>query len=530
MVDHVEFAHPSLIEDLLSFWRATGTQRFGFLLGRYEPYDKVPMGIKAVVDAISEPPQEGDADGLTLGVPWQDSSRIERLARYCGMAVIGMIYTDLSPQDPTFTDPDAAGKVLCKRHQHSFFLSGCEVLFAAALQRANPSPSRHSPTGRFNSKFVTCVLTGTDEGAIDVSAYQISEQGMAMTQADMIEASVSPSTIRVRPSEGSRYVPEVFYRYKNEYKIEVKESAKPTFPVEYLLVTATNGFPNVPSPRFLSTRFPTENRPGLHDQSLERALSAIANLEGEKLVGTLSDWHLVCFLDTCGYLDDGDIQALCRVAVSHDAGVDLASLEARTGWQTLAAIAREHAPQQPQQRASSPGGATTMAEMMGGGGGGGGGSSASSTMGTGAYAGKGGDKSTASQSQSQSRSQSQSQSQSQSRSQSQSQSQSQSRSQSQTQSRGTSASDPILYTGSDDEQQDDYDEGDEEDDDDDDMFEDAGADSPAPSHDVSGAASPLAPASAPAPAAAASATKTCPHCTFDNAAGATDCDVCGLPL
>jgi len=24
--------------------------------------------------------------------------------------------------------------------------------------------------------------------------------------------------------------------------------------------------------------------------------------------------------------------------------------------------------------------------------------------------------------------------------------------------------------------------------------------------------------------------KFCPHCTFENDAGATDCDVCGLPL
>lgn len=25
-------------------------------------------------------------------------------------------------------------------------------------------------------------------------------------------------------------------------------------------------------------------------------------------------------------------------------------------------------------------------------------------------------------------------------------------------------------------------------------------------------------------------TVTCPHCTFENMAGSTDCDVCGLPL
>jgi nuclear protein localization family protein 4 len=239
MLDHVEFAHPRLIEHLLAFWRATGTQRFGFLLGRHEAYAEVPMGIKAVVEAIVEPPQEGELDGLTLGVPWEEQARVEALAKQCGLDIVGVIYTDLTPADPTLQDASKAGKVACKRHKDSFFLSGCEVLFAATLQQANASPSRFSRSGRFNSKFVTCVLSGTEDGAIDVSAYQISEQGMAMVKADMIEASVNPNIIRVRPSEGSRYVPEVFYRYKNAYKIDVKESAKPTFPVEYLLVTVS---------------------------------------------------------------------------------------------------------------------------------------------------------------------------------------------------------------------------------------------------------------------------------------------------
>lgn len=370
MVDHVEFAHPDLIENILTFWRSTATQRFGFLLGRYEAYPDVPMGIKAVVEAIHEPPQEGELDGLTLGVPWDEQPRIEKLAKLCGLEFVGMIYSDLSPADPTHQDPSMTGKVVCKRHKESFFLSGIETIFAAQLQLANPNPSRFSSSGRFNSKFVTCILSGTEDGAIDVSAYQISEQGMGMVQADMIEASVNPNIIRVKPSEGERYVPEVFYRYTNEYKIDVKESAKPTFPVEYLIVNATHGFPNAPNPTFLSSKFPIENRPGLHDQDLTVALTSIGKTVGqkelyhvgdgvestkgksradddqvrEKLVGTLSDWHLLAFLDTSGFLDQDDMAALCRLATAHDSGAALDALLLRPGWQTLMALAREHAP------------------------------------------------------------------------------------------------------------------------------------------------------------------------------------------
>ena len=77
---------------------------------------------------------------------------------------------------------------------------------------------------------------------MDVAAYRASEQAVGMLHADMIEACVDPGMVRVneesRGENGvtARYVPDVFFRYRNEYGIEVKKSAKPAFPVEYLLV------------------------------------------------------------------------------------------------------------------------------------------------------------------------------------------------------------------------------------------------------------------------------------------------------
>ena len=99
MVDHVEFASPAIINGLLDAWRRTGTQRLGFLIGRFDKYEIVPMGVKTVVEAVWEPRQEGEVDGLTIETPWSDEDRVTEISQWCekGLGVVGMIYTDLTP-------------------------------------------------------------------------------------------------------------------------------------------------------------------------------------------------------------------------------------------------------------------------------------------------------------------------------------------------------------------------------------------------------------------------------------------------
>jgi len=175
----------------------------------------------------------------------------------------------------------------------------------------------------------------------------------------------------------ARYIPDVFYRYKNKYGIDIKENAKPCFPVDYLLVSLTHGFPDSPSPLFCTpTPFPIENRPGLHDQSMDLVTNKIRpvlqkfmdsfsstpaanNGKGKgreednsddhlsELQVYLSDWHFLSFIDSIGIFDRSDICHLINFALCRDAErlhPTAQALFQTNSWQTFLAIVQESGP------------------------------------------------------------------------------------------------------------------------------------------------------------------------------------------
>lgn len=302
-VDYIMFENPSIVDTFLNFWRSTGNQRVGIMYGRYEPHKDTPLGIKATVSAIYEPPQINTKGHIEL---LEDvlEHEVNKVAERLKIRPVGWIFTDL------IADDLSKGTVKHFRGNiNSHFLSAEECIQAAHFQNKHPNPCKLSPEGHFGSKFVTVVVTGDDTNQIHFEGYQVSDQCMALVRDDCFIPTIDASELGyVKESSETQYVPDVFYKVKDNYGNEVTQLARP-LPVEYLLLDMPAAFPVEPQYTFRShlhtevTSFPVENRHVIGQQHDFNALTSyLQQFPPNRFLEAMANFHLLIYLSTSDLL------------------------------------------------------------------------------------------------------------------------------------------------------------------------------------------------------------------------------------
>ncbi|XP_058477209.1 nuclear protein localization protein 4 homolog isoform X2 [Solea solea] len=154
-VDNIMFENNTIANSFLDFWRKTGSQRVGLLYGKYTEHTDIPLGIRAEVAAIYEPPQTATQNSLEL-LEDPKAAAVDEIAAKLGLCKVGWIFTDLLSEDTRI------GTVRYTRNKDSHYLSSEECIMAGYFQNQHSNPCRLSRDGFFGSKFVTVVASGEE--------------------------------------------------------------------------------------------------------------------------------------------------------------------------------------------------------------------------------------------------------------------------------------------------------------------------------------------------------------------------------
>ncbi|CAF1471724.1 unnamed protein product [Rotaria magnacalcarata] len=367
-VDNIMFENGNMVNRFLNYWRSSGHQRIGFLYGRYEIYDGVPLGVRAVVSAIYEPPQETSRDSVKLILPDPHEALINDLARRLNIRRIGWIFTDLIPDE----SKSGGGPVLHHRgNVNSYFLSAQECITAGWFQNNHPNTCKYSPDGYFGSKFVTVVVTGDVSGQIHFEGYQVSNQCMALVKSKILFPTYdAPELGYVRETSSEQYVPDVYYKEKDSYNNEIMKIARP-LPLEYLIIDVPTGFPSSDAQiqstfnddcQTIKTPFCVENRMQIGElqdmNALATYLQQFSKTGGAgvttssasqfKATDILSDIHLLRYLavnDIISFSMD-QLDPLLDSIRTHDLNGIETWMEG-SDWQTIVQVLQSHGPNTP---------------------------------------------------------------------------------------------------------------------------------------------------------------------------------------
>jgi len=166
-----------VVEPIIVSWRSTGLQRCGYLIGKYVPDPNIPLGITVQVAGIYEPPQLSSKTEAKL-LKDNQSDKLDFLLSLLGLTRVGLIWTRLTVNE---------SKELVGERDLSSPLEANELVRMSNLQTRYPNQWTNSSTGTFGSKFVSVLLASGKDNTVEIEAYQMSNQGVALVRDNVIK-------------------------------------------------------------------------------------------------------------------------------------------------------------------------------------------------------------------------------------------------------------------------------------------------------------------------------------------------------
>ena len=291
-VDHLEMMNLTEAMEFVNYWKSSlgmSKQRVGWMYGYYKEDNSYPMGVRAVMEAIYEPPQDDclDPEGSLVLENDAFKSSVDAIANSLGLECLGLVFTHKEREE---------------------ILTSREIITLGKLQLDSLKSTHY--TKYPVSTFVTCTIApckSVHGGDPVPNAFSVSDLGLAFIRDGIIDETKINDTMHIPVKDGNN----------GELFPQVLENGRPTnkFDAHWLVVRINESAPIQPKPFFSSTRFPRENRvvsqrPSDVSEFIKNRLASCPPTS----YNLLNDFHLLLYI--AKIFDEATTISICNSIVN----------------------------------------------------------------------------------------------------------------------------------------------------------------------------------------------------------------------
>jgi len=192
-VDYVSFMNFEEVNMFVQQWQKDNClkQRMAYLFGYFAEDPNYANGVRAVVEALYEPPQIGDHDNVEP-LEDKDAQILDTVSNALSLEFIGWIFTSIN------TDLETP-------------MCSYDIKKAAYYQEQYKL--KH-PSGYFVSKFITVMCKPKDDGDVELQCSMVSDAFQALVRDNVIGECTDKRQIPVRKPGKNEVLPDIFQENK----------------------------------------------------------------------------------------------------------------------------------------------------------------------------------------------------------------------------------------------------------------------------------------------------------------------------